>query len=96
MFSGGYKVRGEPSRLDLENVLFASVGGVYQFAPRTRGGLIYDFRESAFSSADDIQELTGFVSQQLSDAWRIQAHVLTGFGDASADWGGGVLIKYAF
>jgi hypothetical protein len=96
LVSGGYKVRGDPSGLDLENVLFASVGGVYQFASRTRGGLIYDFRESAFSSGDDIQELTGFVSQQLSDAWRIQAHVLTGFGDASPDWGGGVLIKYAF
>lgn len=94
--SGGYKVRGDPSGLDLENVFFASVGGVYQFAPRTRGGLIYDFRESAFDSGDDIQELTGFVSQQLSNAWRIQVHLLTGFSNASPEWGGGFLIKYAF
>lgn len=94
--SGGYKVRGDPSSLDLENVFYASVGGVYQLAPRTRGGLIYDFRESAFASGDDIQELTGFVSQQLNDTWRIQAHVLTGFGDASPDWGGGFLVKYTF
>lgn len=96
LVSCGYKLRGDPSGVDLENVFFASVGGVNQFTPRTRGGLIYDFRESAFSSSDDIQELTGFVSQPLSDAWRVQAHVLTGFGDASPDWGGGALIKYAF
>ena len=96
LMSGGYKVRGDPSGIDLENVLFASIGGVYRFASDTRGGLIYDFRESAFDSGDDIKELTGFISKRLSDAWRIQAHVLTGFGDASPDWGGGVLIKYAF
>lgn len=94
--SAGYKVRGDPSGIDLENVFMGSIGGIYSFTPETRGGLIYDFRESAFASADSIRELTGFVSQRINDDWRVQVYALTGFSDSSPDFGGGVLIKHLF
>lgn len=94
--SAGYKVRGDPSGFDLENVLFGSVGGIYKFTSDTRGGLIYDYRESSFTTGDSIRELSGFVSQRINDDWRVQVHALTGFSDSSPDWGGGVLLKRAF
>ena len=92
--SAGYKVRGEPSGIDLENAFFGSIGGVYRFTSQIRAGLIFDFRESAFSSGDSLRELTGFVSRRVGEHWRVQVHLLTGFSDASPDWGGGLMVKY--
>ena len=94
--TAGYKVRGDPAGVDLENVFFGSFGGIYSFTPETRGGLIYDYRESAYSTGDSIGELTGFVSRRMNDDWRLQIYALTGFSDSSPDFGGGLLVKRAF
>lgn len=91
--SVGYKFRGDPAGLDLNNVLMASLGGTYKFTPDVSGGLIFDFRESAISGNDDIQELSGFVSRRISEDWRLQVYALTGFTDSSPDWGGGIRIR---
>lgn len=91
----GYKVRGDPTGVDLNNVVMASAGGTYKFTPEVRGGLIFDYRESAIDGGDAIQELSGFVSRRFSENWRIQLFVLTGFSDSSPDWGAGLRIKRA-
>ncbi len=96
MGTAGYKVSGDPAGVDLDNALFGSVGGVYRFTPETRGGLFYDYRESAFSTSDSIRELTGFVSRKMNEDWRLQVYALTGFSDSSPDLGGGLLVKRAF
>lgn len=95
MSSVGYKFRGDPTGIDLNNVLIASLGGTYKFTPEVNGGLIFDFRETAISGNDDIQELTGFVSRRISEDWRLQVYALTGFTNSSPDWGGGIQIKRA-
>ena len=91
--SVGYKYRGDPADIDLDNVLMASAGGVYKFSPDFRGGLFFDYRESAISGSDSIQELTVFVSRRLTDDWKLQFFVMTGFTDSSLDWGGGFQVK---
>lgn len=91
--SVGYKFRGDPTGYDLENVLMASVGSIYKFTPEVNGGLFFDYRESAINGNDSIQELTAFVSRRMTDDWRLQLYVLTGFTDSSPDWGGGIQIK---
>lgn len=91
----GYKFRGDPTGYDLDNVLMASVGSVYKFTPEVNGGLFFDYRESAISDTDSIQELTAFVSRRITDYWRLQLYALTGFTDSSPDWGGGIQIKRA-
>lgn len=91
--SVGYTLRGDPSDIDLENVLQASVGGTYKFTPDLRGGLFFDYRESAIASNDNIRELSGFVSRRINKDWRLQVYALTGFSNSSPDWGGGVQIR---
>ncbi len=91
--SVGYKFRGDPEGLDFENVFNASLGGIYKFTPEVNGGLFFDYRESAISSTDSIQELSAFVSRRLTDEWRLHIYALTGFTDSSPDWGGGIHIK---
>lgn len=91
--SVGYKFLGDPTDVDLDNVVMAGFGVTYKFTPEVRGGLIFDYRESAISDSDSIQELTGFVSRRISENWRIYGYALTGFTDNSPDWGAGVQIK---
>ena len=71
----------------------ASVGGTYKFTADVNGGLFFDYRESAIGGSDSIQELTGFVSRRITDDWRLQVYVLTGFTDSSPDWGAGIQMK---
>ncbi len=94
--SAGYKFRGDPSGLDLEDVWFASTGGIYKFNRAVRSGIIYSYRESAFDKGDAVQDVTGFVSLRLSDAWRVQLHGLAGLSESSPDWGTGMLLKMTF
>ena len=91
--SFGYKFRGDPTGVELNDVFMASVGGIYKFTPKTRGGLFFDYRESAIIGNDSIQELTGFVSRRISENWRLQVYALTGFTDSSPDLGVGIQIK---
>lgn len=91
--SVGYKFRGDPTGIDLDDVLMASLGGSYKFTPDVHSGFVFDYRESAISGSDSIQELSGFVSRRLSEDWRVQVYALTGFTDSSPDWGAGLQIK---
>ena len=95
--SVGYKFRGDSAELglDLENVMMSSVGGIYKFTPDVNGGLFFDYRESAISGNDSVQEISIFVSRRITDDWRLQLYALTGFTDSSPDWGGGIHIKRA-
>jgi hypothetical protein len=91
--SAGYRLRGEPAGVELNDVFFGSVGGAYRATDTTHFGLYYDYRESALSDGDAIQELSGSVSQRLSDRSRLEVYAFTGFGDNSPDWGGGLLLS---
>lgn len=89
----GYKYRGDPAGVDLDNVLMASVGASYKFAPDLNGGLFFDYRESAIGGSDSVQELSAFVSRRIDENWRLQVYAVTGFTDSSPDWGGGLQVK---
>jgi hypothetical protein len=91
--SVGYKFRGDPAGVDLDNVFIGSFGGTYRFTPDVSGGVIFDYRESAISGTDSIQELTGFVSRRINQDWRFHVYVLAGLTDSSPDWGSGFQIK---
>jgi hypothetical protein len=88
----GYRLRGEPPGVPLDDVLLGWVGGYYRTSPATSLGLFYDFRESALSGTDDIQELSGSVSYRINDSWRVEVYAFTGFGDMTADWGAGLFV----
>ena len=91
--SVGYRFRGDPAGVDLEDSLLASVGGIYKFSPEVRGGLIFDYRESSIRDRDSIRELYGFMSRRVNDEWKLQLFVLAGFTDSSPDWGAGIHVK---
>lgn len=89
----GYRMRGNPPGIDLNDVLIASVGGAYLATPDTLLGIHYDYREPAISGTDDIQELNGFVSFRLGRAWRMELYAFAGLTDSSTDAGGGIMFS---
>ena len=90
--SVGYKFRGDPDDVDLEDVLIASIGGVFYPSEKHCAGLVFDYREASIADGDAVSELSAFVSQKFSDSWSVQFYVFTGFSDSSSDWGGGFLL----
>jgi len=95
MGSVGYKLRGAPADVELNDVLLASIGGTYRVSPETGFGLSFDYRESAIPDYASIQELTGFVSRRIGDSWRIHMYAFTGFSDSSPDLGIGFSVNRA-
>ena len=88
--SVGYRLRGDSSDQPIEDVFLGSVGTVFRLSTETRLGLIFDYRESALLDADDIQELTAFLSLGLNDKWNVEFSAFTGFTDSSPDWGAAI------
>jgi len=90
----GYKFRGDPPGVDLNNSLIAFVGGNYRLTPAFRTGVDLYYQEALFSGADDQVELSAFLGYKLSKTQYLRSYLIKGFGDASPDWGVGVYITF--
>ena len=91
--SVGYKVRGEPANITIDNTWFVSMGGIYRFSTATSGGLFLDYRQSSVPGFESIRELTGSLSRDLDGPWRVQGYVVRGLSDTSLDWGAGLSVR---
>jgi hypothetical protein len=92
----GYRFRGEPAGVDLNDVLVASVGAVWGAGVDSQLGVSFDFRESAAQGFDDIHEATAFASFRLNENWFANTYVFSGFTDSSPDWGAGISVSTDF
>jgi len=90
----GYKFRGQPPGVSLDDVWFAAIGGSVRLNRQNRLGAAFDFRPSAYSGNDDIREISVNWSSQLREGLRLSTYVLAGFGDSSPDWGVGFRIRF--
>ena len=91
--TAGYRLRGDPPGVELNDVFLASVGGAYLASANTLLGVYYDYRETAIGAVEDVHELSGFSSFRLGRAWRMELYVFTGLTDSSTDFGGGILFS---
>lgn len=78
------------------NPWYASVGASYKLTSDTSLGLAYDWRQKLFTRSKDISEATLFVTHKIGKSWKLQGYGLTGFSDASPDWGLGATVGYGF
>jgi hypothetical protein len=92
----GYRVVGNPSGYDLHNVYYGSIGSTYRLNPRDSIGASWDMREKINDSSSAAFELTAFYTHRIDAAWRAQAYAMTGFTDASPDFGLGAIVGYRF
>lgn len=87
--SAGYRWRGEPPEVILEDVLLATLGVTSVIGDGRLFGASVDYRESAIAEFDDITELQAFFVLPLGDAWDLEIYAFTGFTDSSPAWGAG-------
>ncbi len=89
-------VIGDTSTTNYNNVAYLALGASYKFDDRTSAGLRLYGRQKTQSSNDPRQELTLFASHKLDKQWKLSAHVIKGFSNASANWGVGGNVGYSF
>jgi hypothetical protein len=92
----GYRWYGDPPGVNFRNVFYGSIGGAYRLSRQTTAGVAYDFRDPVFAGGPRVSEMTGYVSQRLSQATKVQLYAIVGFSDASPDYGAGLSLSYAY
>jgi hypothetical protein len=92
---GGRRFNGSSADFPLQDVWLAGAG-LYLNAGDTTLGLDYDWRDGSLPTSPDRSEITGSLTQKLSDRLRLQGYVYSGMADGSPDLGGGAQILYRF
>ncbi len=90
----GYKLRGNPSGINLSNSLLGLAGVNYRVSPFVKTGVDLYFQESSISGVDDQVELSAFLGYERSKKQYLQGYMIKGLSDASPDWGVGVLLTF--
>ncbi len=89
----GYKVYSHPR---LNDVFFTHLGFSYKLTDWLSGGLNYAWREKVSNKGEDKNQITVFSTQKLDQHWKIQEHIIKGFGRSTADWGAGFSVSYSY
>jgi hypothetical protein len=92
----GYKMMGDPNGLNLNNVWFGTAGLSYKFNQITSAGFMADARQAIQNTSTSSRELTIFLAHKFNSQYKLQSYVTRGFSDASADWGGGMMLVVTF
>jgi hypothetical protein len=97
LFGGvGYKVFGDPSWKNFNNVWSSNLGISYKINQKISAGITGDIRQATSNSAEPLREITGFSSYKFNKHYKLQAYVSKGYSDASSDFGCGFMLKRSF
>lgn len=97
LFGGaGYKLMGDPTGVNLNNVWFGSAGLSYRINPSTSASVMADYRQRTLNSSDSLREVTAFITHKFSAQYKLQSYITHGYSDVSTDWGGGLMLGYIF
>lgn len=98
-----YRQRGEIEGDNLQDTPGASLGvqrtvwlGDAAGEKRYQVGGFYETRRAARARRDDLKDMYGFISMQLTSHWKGTVMASHGFSDSSARWGAGTQIAYEF
>ena len=91
----GRRFNGENDDYPLEDAWLAGAG-LYLVSGDSTFGLDYDWRDGSLPTSPNRSELTGSLTQKLSDSLRLQGYAYTGLADGSPDVGvgGQVLVRF--
>jgi len=92
----GYRVLGDPSGINLNNVWFGTIGAVYKVNGKNSVGVTADFREATTAIGSSLREYTLFYSHKFDDTYKLQSYLVHGDTQSSVDWGGGLMLAVQF
>lgn len=91
----GYRILGNPSRIAFHDVLYGAASVGYRLSSNIAIGTSYNMSQSPVRLQDS-RDLTLYLSQRVSDNFRLNIYGLKGFSERSPDWGGGINLRYIF
>jgi hypothetical protein len=92
----GYRFRGDPTGLPLEDGIVTSGGLSIKVSDSVSFGASYDYREAATLLGNSVSELSPFVTVKAGTNWSLNAYGVLGFTDGSPNSGGGLQIGRTF
>jgi len=92
----GYRVLGDPPGTNFDNIGYAVLGAWTRFAAGYSVGFAYDYRQAATAAGDPRKELIVFVRSELRGDRDLRLYVIKGSGDASPDYGLGLLYTWRY
>lgn len=92
----GYKILGDPSGINLNNVWYGSAGFAYKLSPATSAGMMMDIRQATMNTSQPLRELTVFLTHKFNANYKLQTYLTSGNTDASTDLAGGLMLGWMF
>ena len=92
----GYKFIGSPSGADLKNVVYGEAGAALKLSDGLRIGAFFDASQAPSPTSGEEREVTAYLTQRLTEWWKLQVYGVHGFANGSPDWGGGAMVTLTF
>ncbi len=92
----GYQVQSNPAGINMNRVLYGSIGGAYQLNDQISGGVDFSLSQSPTTDAQGQRHLSAYVSHIISNSLKARGYVLKGLSDNSADRSVGAAVSYGF
>jgi hypothetical protein len=92
----GYKIIGSPAGAQLNNIVYGEAGAAVKLSESLRAGAILDASQAPSPVSGAQREVTAYLTQQLSERWKLQVYGVRGFANGSPDWGGGAMATFRF
>lgn len=88
----GYKIFGDPTGINLNNVFYGSAGLSYKLSPVDSLGFVVDLRERTTNGSTALREYSLFYSHKFNETYKLQTYLVTGDTTSSVDIGGGAIL----
>ncbi len=92
----GYKVLGDPSGVNLNNVWFTSIGAVYKIDDQNSLGATMDLRQATTDQSTGLREYTVFYSHKFNETYKLQTYAVAGDTTSSVDYGAGAMLAISW
>jgi hypothetical protein len=92
----GYREFGDSALYPLEGGAYGSVGAHFRTSPATVVTAALDWGQKLIAGGDDTSDALLAVTHDINPSWRVMGYAMTGFSDASPDFGGGLRLTYRF
>jgi hypothetical protein len=91
-----YKWKGDPAGIDYRNVWYGTLGSSYRFNNFWSAGADYAWCERLTAGGGQIKEATLYVNHKLDASNKLNVYGVSGFSNASPDWGLGFTLTHSY
>ena len=92
----GYRWKGDPAGVNYRNVGYGTVGTSYRLNRTWSAGADYSWRAKQTATSSPLSEATVYANFKINNHNKLNVYGVTGFSDASPDWGIGMTAIHTF